>query len=160
MSVNQRLGRFIVDLRHKRGLTQESLALAANIDRRYLSELENGRRNPSMAIIERIGGIFHLSACDVIAMADRPYISLAQLKESLVEHGYDESVVLDSPDFIEAVMGITDDGRVVYSRTRMVQLLMIEDDISADDAEEFLDYNTIRALPYMGELAPIIINEL
>ena len=34
---------------------------------------------------------------------------------------------------------------------------MEEEDLSFEDALEFLEYNTLRALPYMGGDAPIIL---
>lgn len=160
MSINLKLGHLIVELRRKRGLSQERLALDAGVDRRYLSDLENGRRNPSLLMLARIAQRFGMEANDLMAIALRPFDTLADLKTRLVDLGFDQSIVLEQPDYIYAVEGITDDGRVAYSRSRMVLSLMIDDDMSATDAEEFIDYNTMRALPYMGELAPIIINDL
>lgn len=158
MSINQRIGKLIVELRHRRGMSQESLALEAEMDRRYLSDIENGRRNPSIAIISKIALIFGYSVTDFMMVADRPFDSLDELKEHLVELGCDETVVLESPDFINAVIGISHDGKVVYSRRIMIRQLMIEDNITDIEAEEFIEYNTIRALPYMGDFAPIIID--
>ena len=39
----------------------------------------------------------------------------------------------------------------------MIADLMTEDGIDYIDALEFIEYNTIRALPYMGGDAPIIL---
>ena len=44
------LGNRIRTLRHARGLSQEDLAALADIHVTYLSALECGKRNPSMAI--------------------------------------------------------------------------------------------------------------
>ena len=38
----------------------------------------------------------------------------------------------------------------------MVEHLMEEDEMEEEEAIEFIDYNTIRALPYMGDNVPII----
>ena len=40
---------------------------------------------------------------------------------------------------------------------QMIVDLMKEDKMSYIDALEFIEYNTIRALPYMGKDAPIIL---
>ena len=72
------------------------------------------------------------------------------------EHGYENFVVLENPDYLEAIQGISEDGRVVYRYSEMVKSLMNEDGMSEEEAVEFIDYNTIRALPYMGEKAPIV----
>ena len=83
-----------------------------------------------------------------------------ELKEALLDEGYGDSVVLENPDYAMAVIGRSEDGRVIYSYEKMVEFLMVTDGMSREDATEFVDYNTIRALPYMGELAPIIMYEI
>jgi hypothetical protein len=40
----------------------------------------------------------------------------------------------------------------------MVEWLMKTEGWSYEDASEWICYNTLRALPYMGEDAPIVIN--
>lgn len=35
---------------------------------------------------------------------------------------------------------------------------MKEENLDYEDALEFIEYNTLRALPYMGDNAPIILN--
>jgi hypothetical protein len=39
----------------------------------------------------------------------------------------------------------------------MVESLVRRDGMTELDAQEFIDYNTIRAIPYAGEYAPIIM---
>lgn len=41
-------------LRAEKGLSQEALALSAGVDRTYVSQLERGVANPSLAILCRI----------------------------------------------------------------------------------------------------------
>ena len=54
MKAQEQLGMRIKYLRQKRKWSQEDLALSSNINRNYISDLENGRRNPSLEILERI----------------------------------------------------------------------------------------------------------
>lgn len=54
MKAQEQLGMRIKYLRRKRKWSQEDLALNSNINRNYISDLENGRRNPSLEILERI----------------------------------------------------------------------------------------------------------
>ena len=54
MKAQEQLGMRIKYLRQKRRWSQEDLALNSNINRNYISDLENGRRNPSLEILERI----------------------------------------------------------------------------------------------------------
>lgn len=54
MDIQKELGKRICFLRKQRKMSQEDLALEANVNRNYLCDLENGRRNPSLAIINKI----------------------------------------------------------------------------------------------------------
>jgi len=47
-------GHAIRRLRTAKGLSQEGLALAASINRTYATDLENGKRNVSLEILERV----------------------------------------------------------------------------------------------------------
>ena len=84
-------------------------------------------------------------------------LSVDELRESLLERDYENTAFFINPDFIDAIIGITDDGRLVYSYGKMVESLMNGDDMSYEDAVEFIDYNTVRTVPYMGECSPIIV---
>lgn len=83
-----------------------------------------------------------------------------ELNQLLVEEGYTGTVILENPDFIDAIVGISDDGRLVYQYDRMVASLADSEEMSMEEAEEFIQYNTIRALPYMGDKAPIVVYSL
>ena len=52
------------------------------------------------------------------------------------------------------------EGRVVYSFEKMVKYLIDNEKMTEEEAIEWIEYNTIRALPYMGGKAPIIVKEL
>jgi hypothetical protein len=69
----------------------------------------------------------------------------------------DDSIVFDNPAFDNSIIGITTDGKAVYDYEKMVTELMQDDDISEQEAIDWIEYNTIRAIPYAGELAPVII---
>lgn len=72
-------------------------------------------------------------------------------------------LLLDNPAFDNSIVGITSDNRLIYDRNRMVEELseeFAEDGISEDpemEAEDFISYDTERAIPYFGEHRPIII---
>lgn len=61
MKTNMQLGKKIMQLRRARGWNQEELAFRASLNRNYLSDLENGRRNPSLKILEKIAFAFEIS---------------------------------------------------------------------------------------------------
>lgn len=54
MDVHDRLARNLRRLRQARDWSQEELAHHADIHRTYVSDLERGRRNPSIEVIERL----------------------------------------------------------------------------------------------------------
>jgi len=83
------------------------------------------------------------------------------IKEELIEElENNESIVFENPDYDTALIGISSDGRAVYSYDKMVDYLMNgEDGMSLEDAEEFISYNTIRSLPYIQN-SPIIVYHL
>lgn len=84
--------------------------------------------------------------------------------------GYDDDeaiLLLEGDEFAESAIGITTDHNVVYDYDIMVQSLAKaykeENDTEEDaimKAIEWIDYNTLRALPYMESQGnvPIIIN--
>lgn len=82
------------------------------------------------------------------------------VKELITDYEYEDVIVFSNPDYASAFVGISEDNRAVYDYDRMVEFLMSEYDITDIEAIEFIDFNTIRALPYIGEGAPIIIHNL
>jgi hypothetical protein len=56
-----------------------------------------------------------------------------------------------------SIVGVTTDGRVVYDYNKMIEELMQDEEWSYEDAVEWIEYNTIRSLPYGGPYAPIIM---
>ena len=78
-------------------------------------------------------------------------------RELLEDMGYEGAIIFENPDYDEAIVGVDTDGRVVYDFDIMVECLMREDKISREDAMEFVEYNTIRSLGYVGEGAPIVM---
>jgi len=57
----------------------------------------------------------------------------------------------------KAILGLTDNGQLVYSKEKMVKLLInAENSISEEEAWEFLEFNTFNT--YIGEQTPIYVN--
>ena len=61
MKAQEQLGMRIKFLRKQRKWSQEDLALESNINKNYICDLENGRRNPSLDILERLCAAFGIS---------------------------------------------------------------------------------------------------
>ena len=67
----------------------------------------------------------------------------------------EDAVIL--PDFEPALIGVTTDGTAVYDYEKMLEVLVVRDGMTEEEAADYISYNTLRALPYAGEMAPIII---
>jgi len=81
-------------------------------------------------------------------------------KEFLCDN-YGEGIVLLEPEYYdEAIIGISDDERLVYSYDKLISAMIEYDGMSQEEAIDWISYNTIRSLPYMGEHAPIIMYPL
>ncbi len=48
------LGHRIASIRSQKNISQLSLSLKAGVSKSYMSDLENGRRNPSVLVLNRI----------------------------------------------------------------------------------------------------------
>ena len=76
----------------------------------------------------------------------------------LEENGYSEKPGWS--EFAKAISGVTTDERIVYSYERITECLMETDDISEEDAIEYVDYNVVGSLNPKIEESPIIIHEI
>lgn len=54
MDIRAKVGARIRELRKELNLTQESLAFKAEVDKTYLNEVENGKRNVSVINLEKV----------------------------------------------------------------------------------------------------------
>lgn len=80
--------------------------------------------------------------------------------ERLQELGYEDFIFFINPEYDAAIVGMSEDNRVVYDYDEMVRCLVDRDGMDELSAMEFIDYNVIRALPYAGSGAPIIIYKI
>ena len=81
------------------------------------------------------------------------------IRDALCDMGHETALLFDNPDYDEAIVGVTDEGQVVYDYDKMVQILVERDGYEEREAIEWIEYNTIRALPYY-ENPPIVMNRL
>lgn len=65
MNVKEKLGKRINELRIEKSLSQEKLALKANIDRAYMHLIETGKTNVSIELIEKIAVALEISIKDL-----------------------------------------------------------------------------------------------
>lgn len=78
-------------------------------------------------------------------------------EEKLLDAGYEGVKYLTNYSYDDALIGVSHDGRAIYDYNLMIDWLMTEEGWSDNEAIEWIEYNTIRALPYYGEGSPIIM---
>lgn len=83
--------------------------------------------------------------------------SLTLLREALEENGYEDTLIFTDFDYADAFIGVSDDERAVYDYDKMVDWLIEKEGFTLSEAVEWIDYNTMRALPYGGEGRPIVV---
>ena len=81
-------------------------------------------------------------------------------KEKLIDNGYEGITYLVNFSYDDALIGVTSDYRCVYDYDKMVENLVRDEEMTIEEAMEWIDYNTIRALPYMGSSAPLVMYRL
>ena len=80
--------------------------------------------------------------------------------EHLRELGYDpeEIIYFINPSYDSAFIGVSTDNRAIYDFELMVRYLVKEDQMTEEEAVEFIQYNTIRSLPWVKN-SPIVIQD-
>lgn len=66
MSLLKVFGKRIRDLRIEKNLSQEALAHKSNLDRTYISDIEKGKRNVSLLVLEKLASGLELELSDLI----------------------------------------------------------------------------------------------
>lgn len=77
--------------------------------------------------------------------------------ERICDAGYESVVIFEDYSYDSAFIGVTDDNRAVYDFDKMVEWLVSTEGMFPMEAIEWIEYNTVRALPYLGDKAPIIV---
>lgn len=66
----------------------------------------------------------------------------------------------DNPSFDNSIIAVDYYGRLIYDYDLMVEELMKNDNISGEEAIDFISYNTLRSLDYQSDIMkPIVIME-
>lgn len=66
MSLLEAFGKRIRDLRKEKNLSQEALALKSDIDRTYISDIEKGKRNVSLLVIEKLASGLEVKLSELV----------------------------------------------------------------------------------------------
>ena len=70
MDIKYKVGQRIKELRLELGISQEALGNKAGVDRTYVTDVENGRRNVSVEILEKLIKALEVSFQDFFTSKD------------------------------------------------------------------------------------------
>ena len=70
---------------------------------------------------------------------------------------YENLIIFENPDYDEAIIGVSHDDRVIYDYDKMIEHLIKHDNMSIEEAADFISYDSIRSLSYVGPEAPIVM---
>jgi transcriptional regulator with XRE-family HTH domain len=70
-SISVRLGKSVRIFRQQKGISQEKLGELADVDRKYISQIELGKQNPSLEVIYRISIALEVPLSVLIKRAER-----------------------------------------------------------------------------------------
>lgn len=62
------IGEKLKNARKSVGLSQEELAFRANLTREYISQIENGKKHPSLEILFILQGVLNVSDCTIYSI--------------------------------------------------------------------------------------------
>ena len=66
MDIRRQFGKRIKQLRLEKKLSQESLALLADLDRTYIPSIEKGDRNVSLEVIQKLAKAFDMTISNLL----------------------------------------------------------------------------------------------
>ncbi len=81
-------GRNIKNLRIKKRLTQESLSALAEINEKYLGEIERGEKCPTAVVVYKISKALGVSVCEILSTDDCRCIDENLLKVKLINSDF------------------------------------------------------------------------
>ena len=70
MEIQEKFGLIIRKLRQQKNISQERMALDAGIDRTYIGDIENGSRNISLQIIEKLANYLGMPISEIFKLIE------------------------------------------------------------------------------------------
>ena len=81
-------------------------------------------------------------------------------RDLLLNLGYDDVIIFDNPSYEGALIGVTWDNQAVYDYNLMIKSLMEEDNMTEEEAADFISYNASYSSGYMRYKYPIIMDNV
>lgn len=76
--------------------------------------------------------------------------------------GFDisEETVVFEPEYLDTAIIDCVEKKLIYDYSLIIDAYVINDGMGLDEASEFVNFNTLRSLPYLGKYAPIVVDEI
>lgn len=71
-----------------------------------------------------------------------------------------DTLVFDNASYDNSIIGTTFDGMAIYDYDLMVSEFISDEECTSDEAIDWIEYNTLRSLPYAGEKAPLVVSNV
>lgn len=81
----KRLGQRIARIRKIKKITQEELAERSNLTMSYISKIETGKKNPTMAVIEKIADGLGMDTCQLFTNLEPELMSSETMLKKIGE---------------------------------------------------------------------------
>lgn len=78
-------------------------------------------------------------------------------RDLLLDLGYDDVIIFDNPSYEGALIGVTWGNQAVYDYDLMIESLMKEDNMTEEEAVDFISYNASYTYGYKY---PIIMDNV
>ena len=65
-NISSKLGQNMKRIRTKKNMSQGDIARALEVDRGYISNIENGKKNPTIATIQKLANALGVSADELL----------------------------------------------------------------------------------------------
>lgn len=84
-------------------------------------------------------------------------MSRADDVREFLRENYPEAKLFESPDYAEALVGVTTNGQAVYDREKCIEHLM-NDGATHEEAEDFFCFNTEGSLVGNDPTLPVVVS--
>lgn len=84
-------GERLRNLRVSRGLTQEEVALRADITTSYYGQLERGQANPSVGMLEKICAVMEIAIADIFTETDTNILGIDSISMQILHQLSDKT---------------------------------------------------------------------
>lgn len=81
-------------------------------------------------------------------------------EDLLLDNEFDDIIIFESPEYDDALVGVSINNQAVYDYDKMIECLMKSENFTEEQAREWIEFNTISSLPPSDNNYPIVMYPL